>query len=89
MLEKTSKSLPIVFSPNFSVGVNTLFWLTRKAAEMLGEDFDLEIVETHHRLKKDAPSGTATTLAEILADVRQQQLKEVIRHGREGEWQVL
>jgi 4-hydroxy-tetrahydrodipicolinate reductase len=64
--------------------VNTLFWLTRKAAEILGPGFDLEIVEMHHRLKKDAPSGTATTLAEILADVRGRQLKEIVRHGREG-----
>ena len=79
----TSK-IPIVLATNFSTGVNTLFWLTRKAAEILGPDFDLEVVEMHHRLKKDAPSGTATTLAEILADVRKQQLKEVIRHGREG-----
>ena len=76
--------IPIVWSSNYSTGVNTLFWLTRKAAEILGPDFDLEVVEMHHRLKKDAPSGTATTLAEILADVRRQQLKEVIRHGREG-----
>ncbi len=76
--------IPIVWSSNYSTGVNTLFWLTRKAAEILGPDFDLEIVEMHHRLKKDAPSGTAKTLAEILADVRQQQLVKVIRHGREG-----
>ncbi len=76
--------IPIVWASNYSTGVNTLFWLTRKAAEILGSDFDLEIIEMHHRLKKDAPSGTATTLAEILADVRQAQLKEVIRHGREG-----
>jgi 4-hydroxy-tetrahydrodipicolinate reductase len=74
----------MVFAPNFSVGVNTLFWLTRKAAEILGPDFDLEVVEMHHRLKKDAPSGTATTLAEILAMVRKQQLDKIIRHGRKG-----
>src|SRR5207253_3057883 len=65
-------------------GVNTLFWLTRKAAEILGPGFDLEVIEMHHRTKKDAPSGTANTLAEILAEVRQQQLKEVIKHGRSG-----
>ena len=76
--------IAMVWASNYSTGVNALFWLTRKAAEILGPDFDLEVVEMHHRLKKDAPSGTATTLAEILADVRQQQLKEVIRHGREG-----
>lgn len=76
--------IPIVWSSNYSTGVNALFWLTRKAAEILGPDFDLEIVEMHHRLKKDAPSGTAKTLAEILAAVRKQQLEKVIRHGREG-----
>ncbi|MDQ6632522.1 MAG: 4-hydroxy-tetrahydrodipicolinate reductase [Verrucomicrobiota bacterium] len=76
--------IPILWSSNYSTGVNALFWLTRKATEILGADFDLEVIEMHHRLKKDAPSGTATTLAEILADVRQHQLKKVIRHGREG-----
>lgn len=76
--------IPIVWASNYSTGVNALFWLTRKAAEILGPEFDLEVVEMHHRLKKDAPSGTATTLAEILADVRGQQLREVIRHGRQG-----
>ena len=54
-----AKKIPIVFSPNFSVGVNSLFWLTQKAAEILGPGFDLEVVEMHHRLKKDSPSGTA------------------------------
>jgi 4-hydroxy-tetrahydrodipicolinate reductase len=83
-LEKTAKSLPVVFSPNFSVGVNALFWLTRKAAEMLGPDFDLEIVETHHRLKKDAPSGTAKKLAEILCEVRKLDYAKNVAHGREG-----
>ena len=76
--------IPIVFASNYSTGVNTLFWLTRKAAEILGPSFDLEIVEMHHRMKKDAPSGTASTLAEILAAVRKQQLAEVIRNGRKG-----
>ncbi len=76
--------IPIVLASNFSTGVNTLFWLTRKAAEILGPDFDLEVVEMHHRLKKDAPSGTATTLVEILADARKLQLKQSLRHGREG-----
>jgi len=84
LLEKTAKSLPVVFSPNFSVGVNALFWLTRKAAEMLGQDFDLEIVETHHRLKKDAPSGTARKLAEILCEVRKLDYSKNVAHGREG-----
>jgi 4-hydroxy-tetrahydrodipicolinate reductase len=76
--------IPIVWSSNYSTGVNTLFWLTRRAAEILGPAFDLEVVEMHHRLKKDAPSGTAKSLAEILASVRKQQLEQVARHGRVG-----
>jgi 4-hydroxy-tetrahydrodipicolinate reductase len=83
-IRNLQSAIPIVWASNYSTGVNTLFWLTRKAAEILGPSFDLEVVEMHHRLKKDAPSGTATTLAEILATVRQQQLAKVIRHGREG-----
>ncbi|MDB4665352.1 4-hydroxy-tetrahydrodipicolinate reductase [Verrucomicrobia bacterium] len=79
-----AENIPIVWASNYSTGVNTLFWLTRKATEILGPDFDLEVVEMHHRMKRDAPSGTATTLVEILAKVRQLQLQEVLRHGREG-----
>jgi 4-hydroxy-tetrahydrodipicolinate reductase len=81
---QAAAAIPVVLASNFSTGVNTLFWLTRKAAEILGTDFDLEVVEMHHRLKKDAPSGTAKSLAEILADVRHQQLDQVARHGRVG-----
>jgi 4-hydroxy-tetrahydrodipicolinate reductase len=83
LIEKTSKFLPIVFASNFSVGVNALFALTRRAADVLGSGFAPQIVETHHKMKKDAPSGTAKTLAEIL----KQNLKtEVpIESIREGE----
>jgi 4-hydroxy-tetrahydrodipicolinate reductase len=83
-ISSLKSNIPIVWASNYSTGVNTLFWLTRKAAEILGPNFDLEVVEMHHRMKKDAPSGTAATLAEILAAVRKQQLSEVIRHGRLG-----
>jgi len=83
-IRAASASIPLVFAPNFSVGVNALFWLTGKAAEILGPDFDLEVVEMHHRLKKDAPSGTARRLAEILAHVRGLQYAGDVRHGREG-----
>lgn len=76
--------IPIVWASNFSTGVNTLFWLTRKAAEILGPDFDLEVVEMHHRHKVDAPSGTARTLGEILCDVRDKDYNKDLRHGREG-----
>ncbi len=83
-IRDVAKQIPMVWASNYSTGVNALFWLTRKAAEILGPDFDLEVVEMHHRLKKDAPSGTATTLGEILAEVRGSQLKELARHGRQG-----
>ncbi len=83
-IRRLAKEIPMVWASNFSTGVNTLFWLTRKAAEILGPDFDLEVIEMHHRLKKDAPSGTAKTLAEILADVRKLKLNEAARHGRNG-----
>jgi 4-hydroxy-tetrahydrodipicolinate reductase len=83
-IKKLTTKIPVVWASNFSTGVNTLFWLTRKAAEILGPDFDLEVIEMHHRLKKDAPSGTAKTLAEIVADVRKLNLSEAARHGREG-----
>jgi 4-hydroxy-tetrahydrodipicolinate reductase len=79
-----SAHIPIVFAPNYSIGVNTLFWLTKKTAEILGPAFDLEVVEMHHRLKKDAPSGTAKRLAEILAEVRHLDYHDDIRHGRHG-----
>ena len=80
----SARKIPIVFAPNFSVGVNALFWLTRKAVEILGPEFDLEVVEMHHRLKKDAPSGTARRLAEILAEVRGLSYEGDTRHGRTG-----
>jgi len=83
-IKEQKSRIPIVWSSNYSTGVNTLFWLTRKAAEILGPGFDLEVLEMHHRMKKDAPSGTAKSLAEILADVRHQQLEKVARHGRVG-----
>jgi len=81
---KFKTKIPMVWTANFSTGVNTLFWLTRKAAEILGPDFDLEIIEMHHHLKMDAPSGTAKALGQILAEVRKQHLDKVARHGRLG-----
>ncbi|MDB6069871.1 MAG: dapb: 4-hydroxy-tetrahydrodipicolinate reductase [Verrucomicrobiales bacterium] len=83
-IREASGSLPIVFAPNYSVGVNTLFWLTRKATEILGPDFDLEVVEMHHNKKIDSPSGTARRLAEILCDVSELDYNNDVRHGRFG-----
>ena len=72
VLRSAAKTSPIVFSPNMSVGVNVLFELARLAAERLGPAYDVEVIESHHRGKKDAPSGTAKRLAELLASVRKQ-----------------
>ena len=69
-IRDAERVIPIVFAANFSVGVNVLFALTRRAAELLGENFDLDVIEMHHRTKKDAPSGTAKRLLEILHEVR-------------------
>ena len=79
-----TRGIPVVWAANYSTGVNTLFYITRKVAEILGPGFDQEIVEMHHRFKKDAPSGTAERLAQILAEVKQKQLKDLARHGRAG-----
>src|ERR1044072_5292248 len=85
IIEETARSVPIVFASNFSIGVNVLFWLTRKAGEQLGDDFEAEIIETHHTMKKDAPSGTAKTLAEVLKAARKMQSEVPIRSVREGD----
>lgn len=72
-----------VWSGNYSVGVNLLFALTRRAASVLGSDYDAEVVEMHHRFKKDAPSGTAARLLEIILEERK-LTAAALRHGREG-----
>lgn len=75
--------IPLVWSGNYSVGVNLLFALTRRAAGVLGSDYDAEVVEMHHRFKKDAPSGTAARLLEIILEERK-LTADALRHGREG-----
>jgi len=75
---------PSVVASNMSLGVNLLFALADDAARILGPDYDIEIVEAHHRFKKDAPSGTARTLVEILAARRGLDTNKDVRHGREG-----
>jgi len=67
-IEDISRVVPVVFSPNLSVGVNVLFTILPEIAKKLGPDYSIEIVEAHHKAKKDAPSGTAKKLAQILAD---------------------
>jgi len=84
-IDEAAKSLPIVFAPNYSIGVNTLFWLTRKAAQILGNDrCDIEVTEMHHKHKIDAPSGTARRLLEILNEETDTSYEEDIAHGRVG-----
>jgi 4-hydroxy-tetrahydrodipicolinate reductase len=75
--------VPCVWAGNFSVGVNLLFALTRRAAAVLGSDYDAEVIEMHHRFKKDAPSGTAARLLEIILEERKLDAK-ALRHGRQG-----
>lgn len=84
-IEQIAHSIPIVWAGNFSTGVNLLFYLTQKAAKVLDSesDFDPEVIEMHHRLKKDAPSGTADRLLEILKESRN-ALDNNVSHGREG-----
>lgn len=74
----------VVLAPNMSVGVNLLFYISRKVTEILGEDYDIEIVEMHHNQKKDAPSGTAARLAEVIAEARNLSYADAVVHGREG-----
>ena len=84
-IREAGKTLPIVYAPNFSVGVNTLFWLTRKAAQILTQErFDIEVTEMHHRHKIDAPSGTARRLLEILNEETGTTYEDDIAHGRFG-----
>jgi len=87
-LAALSKDFACVQSPNMAVGVNVLFKIAAKVASILGQDYDIEIVEAHHRLKKDAPSGTALKLGEMVAKAVHRDLAEVgvyARHGIIGE----
>ena len=83
-VEAASRSVPIVLAPNMSVGVNLLREVVRELCAKLGEGYDLEVVEAHHRNKKDAPSGTALFLAQAAAEGRKRNLDEVAVYGREG-----
>ncbi len=84
VIEDASKSAPIVLSPNMSTGVNILFKLVDIVARILGDEYDTEIVEMHHHHKKDAPSGTAKKLGEIIAEAWGKNLDDVGVYGRSG-----
>ena len=85
VIHEAAKIIPIVYASNYSVGVNTLFWLTRQAARVLTQErFDIEVTEMHHKHKIDAPSGTARTLLEILNEETGTSYQNDIAHGRFG-----
>lgn len=83
ILKAIDGKIPVVWAGNYSVGVNTLNYLTRKAATILGPNYEPEVLEMHHHHKKDAPSGTAERLIEILKETRKLSDQQVV-HGREG-----
>ncbi|RLD09609.1 MAG: 4-hydroxy-tetrahydrodipicolinate reductase [Chlamydiae bacterium] len=83
-IEAASKKIPVIHAPNFSVGVNLLFALAKKSAKILDENYDIEIVEMHHHHKKDAPSGTAVKLAELVEEGRGLKKNEKRIYGRKG-----
>lgn len=84
LIKKASEKIAIVFAPNMSIGVNLCFKLLEIAAQVIGDDTDIEIIEAHHRHKKDAPSGTAIRMGEVVADTLGRDLKECAVYGREG-----
>jgi len=84
-LERAAERVPIVFAPNYSQGVNALYFLAARAAELLGPGFDAEIVEIHHRHKVDSPSGTAVHLGEVVAAAKHLDPERMVSHGRSGQ----
>jgi len=84
LIKKVSGTHAVLYSPNMSMGVNFLFYLAQIAAERLGDDFDIEIIEAHHRYKKDSPSGTAKMLGEIVSRATGCSYNDAVKHGREG-----
>ncbi|MEO5350523.1 MAG: 4-hydroxy-tetrahydrodipicolinate reductase [Magnetococcus sp. YQC-3] len=83
-IEEASQQVPIVFAPNFSVGVNLMFRVAADVARVLEESYDIEIIEAHHRHKVDAPSGTALGLGRVIAEAIGRDLDAVAVYGREG-----
>ena len=83
-IKAAARKIPILYGTNMSVGMNVLFSLVGKAAAMLGEDYDIEIIEEHHRFKKDAPSGSALTLAQRICESTGRPYPASLTHGRSG-----
>jgi 4-hydroxy-tetrahydrodipicolinate reductase len=83
-IKAASKKIPVLYATNMSVGMNVLFNLVGKVASMLGEEYDVEIIEQHHRFKKDAPSGSALTLAENICKATGRDFPASVTYGRSG-----
>ncbi|MDI6889801.1 MAG: 4-hydroxy-tetrahydrodipicolinate reductase [Thermodesulfovibrionales bacterium] len=83
-IETSIKNIPCVMSSNMSTGVNLLLKVLQKTAKVLGDEYDIEIIEAHHRMKKDAPSGTAMKMAQVIADAINRNLDEVAVYTRKG-----
>ncbi len=83
-IETASEKIPLIYGTNMSVGMNVLFSLVGKVTSMLGDEYDIEIIEHHHRFKKDAPSGSALTLAKNICKVRALDFPNCLTHGRSG-----
>jgi 4-hydroxy-tetrahydrodipicolinate reductase len=84
-IKKASESIAIVYAPNMSVGVNLCLKLLQMAAQVLGDEVDVEIIEAHHHHKVDAPSGTALKMGQVVAETLGRDLKECAVYGREGQ----
>ena len=83
-IKTASEKVPVIYGTNMSVGMNVLFSLVGKVAVMLGDEYDIEIIEQHHRFKKDAPSGSALTLAENICKATERGFPDSLVHGRSG-----
>jgi 4-hydroxy-tetrahydrodipicolinate reductase len=83
-ISELTKKIPCVMASNMSMGVNLLLKILQDIARVLGDDYDIEIIEAHHRLKKDAPSGTALKMAQVIADAVNRNLDEVAVYARKG-----
>ena len=83
-MKAASAKIPVIYGTNMSVGMNVLFSLVGKFASMLGDEYDTEIIEQHHRFKKDAPSGSALTLSENICKATGRKFPECLVHGRSG-----
>ncbi len=85
MIAEAAKAIPVVYAPNFSVGVNVVFYLLDRASRVFGDSVDIEVLEAHHRHKVDAPSGTALAMGRVVANALDRDLSQVAVFGREGQ----